>query len=193
MLAWCDTETTGLNVKSDHLLELAIVLTDDDLNVIASRAWIASCWTPPTAWAPEVMEMHTKNGLIADIWARGVDKVIIAQEAVEWLDSVNRGGKGKPPLCGSTIGFDRKFLEWHLPVVESWFNYRSVDVSSLKELCRRWLPRELHYPSVAAKPHRAALDVLESIRELAYYRAILFAPANPTLDCAFPVLKAPTP
>ena len=177
MIAWVDVETTGLEEREGDLLEVAIVLTDDDLREIADRNLIVQ----PTRMSldcvigfmdPNVREMHTKNGLIADLHrGYGLQKYEVQTHLIDWLSA--SALPDKTPLAGSTVAFDRRWLRHHMPKLEALFSYRSIDVSSLTELAKRWAPA-IYEGRPKAKPeevvHRALADVRESIAILRYYR-----------------------
>lgn len=181
MFTIIDTETTGLNKKSDLLLEVAVVITDDDLNEVAALEVVIDPGSPH--WKSRMDDvakaMHTKNGLIAAIDQRRGLGLGEAQARIYSFLRIYM--PERVPMTGSTIDFDRAFLLRDMPKVEGLFHYRSINISSLKELVVRWAP-ELAYPSIPAdeKPHRALDDALESIEELKHYRKVLFA-AHPQL------------
>jgi len=130
-----------------------------------------------------VRSMHTRSGLLAAIQTSAVS---VADAGAQTLDFL-RAHIGQPrsvPLCGNSIGTDRRFLAAHLPEVEEFLHYRSIDVSSVKELCRRWYPDALARAPVKAETHRALDDIRESIAELAYYRSAIFAAGDATGSAA---------
>lgn len=166
---WIDIETTGLNLKSDRILEVACVPTDADLNQLDEGFSVVLAFKRQD-WLEDdyVRKMHTENGLLAECADHGV----WAFEAQKLLRRyVNKfGAANTVPMCGSTIAFDRKFCERYLEDFESWFFYRSIDVSTVKQLWKLWFPNEEEAPKPEVKAHRAMGDVLESIEELKYYR-----------------------
>lgn len=178
MLMWIDVETTGLDPRDGHLLELAMVLTDDELNVVEQREWLVKPNCIDNSWIgkldPRVFEMHSHSRLLVPLHGGAgcsLDRVLA--EASGWLGQLEVQHKlGKVPLAGSTVSFDRAWLKEHLPALESRFSYRNVDVSSIKELCYRWRPELMEERDRAKKPaaHRAMPDVLASIEELKFYR-----------------------
>lgn len=183
-LVWIDCEMTGLDLEVDELVEIAIVVTDFDLNVLDPGFQVV---IKPDASALAnmndfVTSMHESSGLLAEI----PDGVSLAEAEFEALEYIQRfAPEGKAPLAGNTIGTDRMFLAKYMPRVDRWLHYRSVDVSSIKELSRRWYPRAYFNAPAKDGGHRALADILESIRELAYYRRAVFVPEpGPTSDQA---------
>lgn len=183
-LVWIDCEMTGLDLEVDELVEIAIVVTDFDLNVLDPGFQVV---IKPDASALAnmndfVTSMHESSGLLAEI----PDGVSLAEAEFEALEYIQRfAPEGKAPLAGNTIGTDRMFLAKYMPRVDRWLHYRSVDVSSIKELSRRWYPRAYFNAPAKDGGHRALADILESIRELAYYRQAVFVPEpGPTSDQA---------
>jgi oligoribonuclease len=182
-LVWIDCEMTGLNVELDELVEVAVVVTDFELNVLDPGFDIV---IKPSQAAFDnmsdfVINMHTESGLIEAI-PRGVS-LAEAEKAV--LDYILRfvPSAQQAPLAGNTIGTDRAFLAKYMPKVDGHLHYRSVDVSSIKELSRRWFPRVYFNAPAKNGGHRALADILESIRELVYYRrAVFVSEPGPTTD-----------
>lgn len=173
-LVWIDCEMTGLNLESDELVEIAVVITDYDLNLVDPGLDII---IKPDASALEnmgdfVREMHTSSGLIDEI-PNGVSTAEAEYEVLEYVLKFVPAGQ-KAPLAGNTIGTDRAFLAKFMPRLDNHLHYRNVDVSSIKELARRWYPRVYFNAPVKDGGHRALADILESIRELAYYRQAVF-------------------
>ncbi|WP_396668220.1 oligoribonuclease [Microbacterium sp. R86528] len=183
-LVWIDCEMTGLDPDLDELVEIAVVITDFDLNVLDDGFQIV---IKPDASALEnmsdfVTKMHEKSGLLKEI----PDGVSLGDAEFQVLEYLQRFVlEGKSPIAGNTIGTDRMFLAKYMPRVDRWLHYRSIDVSSIKELSQRWYPRSYIHAPVKDGGHRALADILESIRELAYYRqAVFVAEPGPTSDDA---------
>ncbi|WP_198541217.1 oligoribonuclease [Parafrankia soli] len=185
-LVWIDCEMTGLDAGSDLLLEVACLVTDSELTVLDEG--IDLVLTAPDAaldqMLPVVREMHETSGLTEAV--RGSDLKL--DEAEEQLLSYIRRfvpEARKAPLCGNSIATDRTFIARYLPQLDTFLHYRMIDVSSIKELARRWYPRAYYAAPVKSGGHRALADIRESIEELRYYREILFVPQpGPTTDAA---------
>jgi oligoribonuclease len=184
-LVWIDCEMTGLDVDADELVEIAVVVTDFELRLLDPGFQIV---IKPDDSAMEhmndfVREMHSASGLLEEI-PHGVSTAEAEFLALEYIQRFVPQ-EGKAPLAGNTIGTDRMFLAKYMPRIDHWLHYRNVDVSSIKELSRRWYPRAyIHAPSKGGG-HRALADILESIRELGYYRQAVFVPQpGPTSDAA---------
>jgi oligoribonuclease len=182
-LVWIDCEMTGLDVASDRLVEVAVVVTDFELTILdpGFDIVIKPDQSALDGMSEFVREMHAKSGLLEAI----PDGVSLdeAQEAV--LAYIRRfvPTPQTAPLAGNTIGTDRAFLARHMPRVDSHLHYRNVDVSSIKELLRRWLPRVYFNAPEKDGGHRALADILESIRELEYYRRTAIVPdPGPTTE-----------
>lgn len=165
-LIWVDVETTGLDPARDFLLEVAFVVTDADLTPGYAFTAVLPA-SMPADMDPTVLEMHTKNGLIEEC-----AKARASFNEV-WVARVLRERAAGAPLAGSTVSFDRAFLRAFLPEVEAVASYRNVDVSSVKELVKRWRPEVYEARPQGPKVHRALPDVLASIEELRYYRRAL--------------------
>ena len=173
-LVWIDCEMTGLNLEVDELVEIAVVITDYDLNLVDPGINIV---IKPDDSALEQMgdfvrNMHTSSGLIEEI-PNGVTAAEAEFEVIEYLLKFIPAEQ-KAPLAGNSIGTDRGFLTRYMPRLDNHLHYRNVDVSSIKELARRWYPRVYFQAPAKDGGHRALADILESIRELAYYRKALF-------------------
>ncbi|RNE59139.1 oligoribonuclease [Cryobacterium tepidiphilum] len=190
-LVWIDCEMTGLDLDADELVEIAVVITDYDLNLVDPGIDIV---IKPDASALEnmgdfVREMHTSSGLIEEI-PHGVS---VAEAEFQVLEYVLKfvPNEQKAPLAGNSIGTDRAFLAKFMPRLDGHLHYRNIDVSSIKELSRHWYPRAYFHAPAKGGGHRALADILESIRELAYYRqAIFVADPGPTSDEAKSVSTA---
>lgn len=183
MLVWMDLEMTGLEPDRHVIVEIATVITDDELEIVAEGPDLV-IHQPPSALAgmeEVVVEMHTSSGLLDAI---SQSTVTLEQAGAATLDFI-REHVPEPatvPLCGNSIGTDRRFLARYLPDIENHLHYRSVDVSTVKELARRWNPTVLGGQTRKATAHRALDDILESIEELRYYRKHLFVPAEGSTD-----------
>lgn len=175
MLAWMDLEMTGLDPSRHVIVEIATVITDDQLQTIAEGPDIVVHATPEELEAMDgvVRSMHTRSGLLAAIQSSPVSLAEAGEQTLAFI----RGHIGEPrsvPLCGNSIGTDRRFLDAQLPEIENFLHYRSIDVSSVKELCRRWYPDVLAGAPPKREAHRALEDIRELIAELAYYRSKVF-------------------
>jgi oligoribonuclease len=175
-LVWIDCEMTGLDINADALIEVAALVTDFDLNVLGDGVDIVI--KPPREAVQQMTDvvrtMHTSSSLLEELDG-GVD-LATAEKIV--LDYVREhvGEARKAPLAGNTVGTDRLFLARDMPQLESYLHYRVVDVSSIKELARRWYPRAYFASPPKSGSHRALADIQESIEELRYYRAAVFVP-----------------
>lgn len=180
-LVWIDCEMTGLDLEVDELVEIAVVITDYDLNPVDAGIEIV---IKPDASALEAMSdfvraMHTESGLIDQI----PDGVSVAEAEYEVLEYVLKHvpDEQRAPLAGNSIGTDRAFISRYMPRLDAHLHYRNVDVSSIKELAKRWYPRAYFNAPAKDGGHRALADILESIRELQYYRrAVFVADPGPT-------------
>jgi oligoribonuclease len=175
MLAWMDLEMTGLDPISDVIVEIATLVTDDDLTVIGEGPdlVVSAPASALEAMSDVVREMHTRSGLLAAIEASSLSLEDAGKQTLQFLEAhIER--PGTVPLCGNSIGMDRRFLSLQLPEVERFLHYRSIDVSTVKELARRWLPGVVEHAPHKRGAHRALDDIKESIAELAYYRQTVF-------------------
>jgi oligoribonuclease len=177
VLAWMDLEMTGLDPGRNTIVEIATLITDDDLTVIAEGPDLVVHATAKQleSMEPVVREMHTRSGLLTAIGSSTLTLEQAGQRTLEFLKE-HVPIKGSVPLCGNSIGTDRRFLAAHLPEIEEWLHYRSIDVSTVKELCRRWYPGLLAKAPTKKTAHRALDDIRESVAELAFYREAIFAP-----------------
>jgi oligoribonuclease len=177
MLAWMDLEMTGLDAAHDVILEIAVLLTDDDLAIVAEGPDLVVQARAEALDAMDdvVVKMHADSGLRTAVEASTLS---VEQAGVAVLEFLRQHlpEAGTVPLCGNSIATDRRFLARHLPEVDGWFHYRSIDVSTVKELCRRWYPEAFKAAPVKAGGHRAMDDIRESVAELAYYRRAIFLP-----------------
>jgi oligoribonuclease len=176
-LVWIDCEMTGLDLVRDKLIEVAVVVTDSQLNVLdpGLDLVIHADDEDLAGMVDVVAEMHAKSGLTEAVRA---STVTLEEASAQVLEYVRRfvPERRSAPLCGNSIGTDRGFLARDMPELDDHLHYRMVDVSSVKELARRWYPRVYFAQPQKGLAHRALADILESIRELAYYRQTLFVP-----------------
>ena len=181
MLAWIDLEMTGLDPTRHVIVEIATLITDDELAVVAEGPDLVVHPSDAELVAMDdfVRTMHERSGLLAEMAA---STRTLAEAGAATLTFLRHHipEAGTVPLCGNSIGTDRRFLAAQLPEIDAWLHYRSVDVSTLKELCRRWYPDRLDGAPAKQTSHRALDDIRESVAELAYYRQAIFAPAVPT-------------
>jgi oligoribonuclease len=181
-----DLEMTGLEPLRHVIIEIATLITDDDLNVIAEGPDLVIHASPEqmAEMGDFVTEMHTKSGLIDAVAQSTITNDEAEAQTLAFLKEHIAEARSIP-LCGNSIGTDRRFLQEYMPTLEEFFHYRNVDVSTLKELARRWHPEVLDAMPEKETAHRALDDIRESIEELQHYRDALFpkAPMNPsTLD-----------
>ena len=191
MLVWMDLEMTGLDHTSDVIVEIATIITDDELEILAEGPDLV-VHQPDDVLArmdPFVVEMHTKSGLLEQIKASDVSLADAGAATLEFIKQ-HVPEPATVPLCGNSIGTDRRFLAAYLPDIENYLHYRSIDVSSVKELVKRW------YPAIDAdRPrgqgsHRALDDIRESIKEMAYYRERVFVPPAELVTDDAPIAAA---
>jgi oligoribonuclease len=184
-LVWIDCEMTGLSLATDALVEVAALVTDFDLNVLGDGIDIPI--KPPDAALEQmgdyVRAMHQTSGLLDEL-----DRGVTLAEAEEMMLTYIRshcGPNSRRPLAGNSVATDRSFLARDMPALESFLHYRIVDVSSIKELARRWYPRAYYQAPAKRGNHRALADIQESIEELRYYRDTIFVPTpGPESDVA---------
>jgi oligoribonuclease len=182
-MVWIDCEMTGLNLEVDELVEVAVIITDSELNPVHEGFDIV---INPSQSAMEnmgefVTNMHKSSGLIEEI-PNGVSLKDAETQVLAYINEHVPEGQ-KPPMCGNSIGTDRAFIVRYMPEVDSRLHYRNIDVSSLKELARRWYPRVYFNSPSKDGGHRALADIQESIRELDYYRqALLVAEPGPNSE-----------
>jgi oligoribonuclease len=182
-LVWIDCEMTGLELGADALVEVAALVTDFDLNVLGEGIDVVI--KPP----PEALEqmidfvrtMHVTSGLLEELDG-GLTMADAEQQVLAYIKEHCPDGS-RPPLAGNTVATDRAFLARDMPTLEGFLHYRNVDVSSIKELARRWYPRTYFAAPAKRGNHRALADIQESIEELRYYREAVFVP-QPGLDTA---------
>ncbi len=183
---------TGLDPARHVIVEIATLITDDDLAVLAEGPDLVVHAEPSQldAMEPVVREMHTRSGLLGAIESSTLSLDEAGRQTLEFLKS-HVPAKGSVPLCGNSIGTDRRFLAAQLPEIENWLHYRSVDVSTIKELCRRWYPGVLAKAPDKKTSHRALDDMRESVAELAYYRAAIFVSPTPPAPAVEPAGAVP--
>jgi oligoribonuclease len=182
-LVWIDCEMTGLELGSDKLIEIAALVTDSDLNVLGDGVDIViHCNDDALASMPDVVtEMHAKSGLTEEVRASTVTMEQAQEKVLEYIRQ--HVPAGTAPLAGNSIGTDRGFIARDMPELNDYLHYRMIDVSSIKELCRRWYPRIYFGQPPKGLAHRALADIEESIRELKYYRQTAFVAApGPTTE-----------
>ncbi len=185
-LVWIDCEMTGLDLCKDALIEIAVLVTDGDLTVLGDGVDIVIHAEDAQldGMIDVVREMHSRSGLTE---AARRSRVTLAEAERQVLDYVRRyvPEPRSAPLAGNSVATDRGFLARDMPELDQYLHYRMVDVSSVKELCRRWFPRTYYAQPAKGLAHRALADVRESIRELAYYRRNVFVPQpGPTSEQA---------
>jgi oligoribonuclease len=190
-LVWIDCEMTGLDLTADAIIEVAVLVTDYELNVLGDG--IDLVVAPPAAALEQmgdfVREMHTASGLLAEL-ANGIPLAEAEKQVLDFITGYVPEQR-KAALAGNSVGTDRTFLARDMPSVESHLHYRNVDVSSIKELVRRWYPRVYYATPEKVGNHRALADITESIAELRYYRETVFVPPpGPDSDTARAVAEA---
>jgi oligoribonuclease len=168
-LIWIDMEMTGLSPERDRIIEVALVITDSQLNTVAEApVWVVhqddAVLAGMDSWNQGT---HGKSGLTAKVRASALDEATVEAQALAFL--AEHVAAKASPMCGNSICQDRRFLARWMPRLEDWFHYRNLDVSTLKELCRRWQP-DLMKGIPKEGRHEALADVCESIMELKYYR-----------------------
>ena len=171
-----DLEMTGLDPTRHVIVEIATLVTDDDLTIVAEGPDLVVHATDEQLAEMDdvVVQMHTRSGLLEAIKASTTTLEEAGEATLAFLKE--HVAERQVPLCGNSIGTDRRFLATHLPAVEDFLHYRSVDVSTLKELAKRWRPEVASSAPRKAGGHRALDDIKESVAELAHYRAALFTP-----------------
>ena len=176
-LVWADCEMTGLDLRRDALIEIAVLVTDSELRVLDEGVDIVI--TAPDelldGMQPVVREMHASSGLTEAVRASTTTVAEAEQMVLDYLRKHVPDAR-TVPLCGNSIATDRAFLARDMPQLDAFLHYRMVDVSSIKELCRRWYPRVYFSQPQKGLTHRALADIKESIRELRYYRSTVFVP-----------------
>ena len=183
-LVWIDCEMTGLELRSDKLIEIAALVTDSELNVLGEGVDIViHADDEALAAMPEVVQkMHAHSGLTEEVRAATITLAQAEQQVLDYIKQFVPDPRSAP-LCGNSIGTDRGFIVRDMPTLDAYLHYRMIDVSSIKELCRRWYPRIYFGQPEKGLAHRALADITESIRELAYYRRTTFvSPPGPSSD-----------
>jgi oligoribonuclease len=177
LLVWIDCEMTGLDLGKDALIEVAALVTDPDLNVLGEGVdlVIHADDAALDAMPDVVRDMHAKSGLTEEV-RRSVVTLADAEAAVLSYVQQYVPSPRSAPLCGNSIGTDRNFLARDMPALDAHLHYRMIDVSSIKELARRWYPRVYFGQPQKGLAHRALADIRESIKELEYYRRTVFVP-----------------
>jgi len=194
-LVWIDCEMTGLDLRNDALIEIAVLVTDGELAVLGEGVDIViHADEAALANMPEVVrDMHARSGLTEEV-RRSTVTMREAEESVLAYIREHVPDPRTAPLAGNSIATDRGFLSRDMPELDAHLHYRMVDVSSIKELCRRWFPRVFYAKPEKGLAHRALADIRESIRELDYYRRTLFvAPPGPSSEEAQAVAASLAP
>ena len=191
-LVWIDCEMTGLDLGSDLLIEVAALVTDAELNVLGDGVDVVIGATEDDlARMPDVVrDMHASSGLTQEVIASTVTMNEAEQQVLAYIKQWVPEPK-KAPLCGNSIATDRGFLTRDMAELDEWLHYRMVDVSSVKELARRWYPRAYFASPKKGGGHRALADIRESVLELKYYRQAVFVPQpGPTTEEANAIAAA---
>lgn len=190
-LVWIDLEMTGLDTERHTIVEVAVLITDSELELVDEGIDLVVHATPDQLSEMDdyVRKMHTKSGLLPAIEASELSLAQAGDLVLEYL-AAHLPGPGTAPLCGNSIGVDRRFLDRYLNEVDQYLHYRSIDVSSLKELCRRWYPAAYKARPDKAESHRALDDIRESIEELRYYRQAILIPPPDTATPGAPEVGA---
>jgi len=186
LLVWIDCEMTGLDLGKDKLIEVAALVTDPELNVLGEGVdlVIHADDAALDAMPPVVRDMHAKSGLTEEVRRSAVTLAEAEDQVLAYVREFVPNPR-TAPLCGNSIATDRGFLARDMPALDAFLHYRMIDVSSIKELCRRWYPRAYFGQPAKGLAHRALVDILESIRELEFYRRAIFIPQpGPDVDTA---------
>jgi len=186
LLVWIDCEMTGLDLRHDALIEVAALVTDPDLNVLGEGVDVVIKADNELldGMVDVVREMHEKSGLTDAVRASTMSLGDAEELILEYI-SEHVPDPRTAPLCGNSIATDRGFLARDMPRLDDHLHYRMIDVSSIKELCRRWYPRVYFGQPAKGLAHRALADIRESIRELEYYRRTIFVPLpGPDVEAA---------
>jgi oligoribonuclease len=177
LLVWVDCEMTGLDLGKDKLIEVAALVTDPELNVLGEGVDLVIHADDEAldAMPPVVRDMHAKSGLTEEVRRSAITMAEAEEQVLAYVRKFVPNPR-TAPLCGNSIATDRGFLARDMPALDSFLHYRMIDVSSIKELCRRWYPRVYFGQPAKGLAHRALADIRESIRELEYYRRTVFVP-----------------
>ncbi|WP_343600459.1 oligoribonuclease [Mycobacterium sp.] len=181
-LVWIDCEMTGLDLRSDKLIEIAALVTDADLNILGDGVDVVihADEAALSSMIGVVADMHARSGLVDEVRASTVDLATAEAMVLDYVRQHVTHAK-TAPLAGNSIATDRGFIARDMPALDSFLHYRMIDVSSIKELCRRWYPRIYYGQPEKGLAHRALADIRESIRELRFYRRTAFvAPPGPS-------------
>jgi oligoribonuclease len=192
-LVWIDLEMTGLDTARHTIVEIAVLVTDSQLELVDEGVDLI-VHAPAEALAEMddfVTKMHTKSGLLPAIQASTLSLADAGKQVIEYLGT-QLPGPGTAPLCGNSIGVDRRFLDRYLPELDQYLHYRSVDVSSFKELCRRWYPSIYKHRPDKKETHRALDDIRESIEEMRFYRDNMLLPPEPSASASDPAASPDT-
>jgi oligoribonuclease len=186
LLVWIDCEMTGLDLGKDKLIEVAALVTDPELRILGEGVDLVIHADDAALDAmPEIVrEMHAKSGLTDEVRKSTITMAEAEAAILAYVQQFVPNPR-TAPLCGNSIATDRGFLARDMPTLDSYLHYRMIDVSSIKELCRRWYPRVYFGQPPKGLAHRALADIRESIRELEYYRRTIFVPLpGPDVDTA---------
>ncbi len=182
-LVWIDLEMTGLDLERHRIVEIAVLVTDAQLELLTDGLDLV-VHQPPAALAQMddfVRKMHTKSNLLGEIERSSLSLEDAGKQAIEYIAQFVPE-PGTAPMCGNSIGVDRRFLDRYLPDLDRYLHYRSIDVSSIKELCRRWYPAAYKKRPSKTEAHRALDDIRESVAELRYYRDTIMRPPGEVKD-----------
>jgi oligoribonuclease len=176
-LVWIDCEMTGLDLRRDRLIEIAALVTDADLNVLGEGIDVVIHADDEALdnMVEVVARMHKSSGLTEEVRDSTIDLAAAEQLVLDYIRTHDKAAK-TAPLAGNSIATDRGFIARDMPALDNYLHYRMIDVSSIKELCRRWYPRIYYGQPEKGLAHRALADIEESIRELRYYRRTAFVP-----------------
>jgi oligoribonuclease len=186
LLVWIDCEMTGLDLGKDKLIEVAALVTDPELNVLGEGVdlVIHADDAALDAMPPVVRDMHAKSGLTEEVRRSAITLAEAEERVLAYVKEFVPNPR-TAPLCGNSIATDRGFLARDMQALDAFLHYRMIDVSSIKELCRRWYPRVYFGQPPKGLAHRALADIRESIRELEYYRRTIFVPLpGPDVEAA---------